>query len=70
MIYYSTIHALELICSDSNTQENMKKHLYPSDFSNFLPMQWRIPHLFHTTVTQMFTCISYIYYVQKWHYTV
>ena len=29
--YYSTIHALELIYFDSNTQETMKKRLYPSD---------------------------------------
>ena len=34
MIYYSTIHALELIYFDSNTQETMKKQLYPSDSSN------------------------------------
>ena len=31
MNYYSTIHALELICFDSNTQEMMKKQLFPSD---------------------------------------
>ena len=36
--YYSTIHALELIYFDSNTQETMKKQLYPSNSSNFQPL--------------------------------
>ena len=36
--YYSTIQALELIVFDSNTQETMKKQLYPSDSSNFPPL--------------------------------
>ena len=36
--YYSTIHALELIFFDSNTQETMKKQLYPSDASSFPPL--------------------------------
>ena len=31
VIYNSTIHALELILFDSNTQETIKKQLYPSD---------------------------------------
>ena len=39
--YYSTIHALELIYFDSNTQETMKKQLYPSDSSNFPPIELR-----------------------------
>ena len=38
VIYFSTIHALELIYFDSNTQEMMKKQLCPSDSSNFLPL--------------------------------
>ena len=33
--YYSTIHALKQIYFVSNTQETMKKKLYPSDSSNF-----------------------------------
>ena len=37
--YYSTIHALELIYFDSNTQETMKKQLYRSCSSNFPPLQ-------------------------------
>ena len=28
---------------DSNKQETMKKQLYPSDSSNFLPLHWRNP---------------------------
>ena len=35
IIHYSTIHALELIYFESNTQEMMKKQLYPSDSFNF-----------------------------------
>ena len=62
MIYYSTIHALEQIYFDSNKQEMMKKQLFASDSSNFLPLHWRILQIF-LTVTQMFTCISYVYYV-------
>ena len=28
---------------DSNTQETMKKQLYPSDPTKFLPLYWRNP---------------------------
>ena len=59
MNYYSTIHALELIYFDSNTQETMKKKLYPSDSSNFPPLHWRNPAK-SLTVTQAFTYISYV----------
>ena len=69
MIYYSTIHALELIYFNSNTQETIKKQFYTSDSSNFPPLLWRIPQIYFT-VTQMFTCISYAYYVHKRRYTV
>ena len=41
MDYYSTIYELELIYFDSNTQETMKKQLYPSDSYNFPPLHWR-----------------------------
>ena len=60
MNYYSTIHALELIYFDPNTQETMKKQLYPSNSSNFRPLHWRNPAK-SLTVTQAFTCISYVY---------
>ena len=56
--YYSTIHALELIYFDSNTQETMKKHFNPSDFSDFPPLHWRNPTKY-LTVMQAFTGISY-----------
>ena len=46
MIYYSTIYAVEFIYFDSNTQETMKKQLYPSDSSNFLPLHWKILLIF------------------------
>ena len=36
--YYSKIHALELLYSDSDTQESMNRQLYPSDSSNFPPL--------------------------------
>ena len=39
--YYSTIHAVELIFFD--TQETIKKQLYPSDSSNCPPLQREIP---------------------------
>ena len=54
--YYSTIHALELIYFDSNTQETMKKQFYPSDSSNFPSLHWRNPAK-GLTVTQAFTYI-------------
>ena len=57
--YYSTIHALELIYFDSNTQETMKKKLYPSDSSNFPPLHCRYPAK-SLTVTKAFACISYV----------
>ena len=41
---------------DSNTQEMMKKQLYPSDYSNFPTLRWRNPATY-LTVTQAFTCI-------------
>ena len=70
--YYSTIHALELIYFDSNTQETMKKQLCPSDSFNFPPLQWRNPAK-GLTVTQAFSlafaCISYVNNAQKWRYT-
>ena len=59
VIYYSTIQALELICFDSNTQETMKMQLYPSNSSNFPSLHRRIPQIF-LTVTQTFTCITFI----------
>ena len=68
MNYYSTIHALELIYFDSNTQETMKKQLYLSDSPNFPPLHWRNPA--KVTVTQAFTCISYVYNAQKRRYTI
>ena len=37
----------------------MKKQLCPSDSSNFPPLLWRIPQILWT-VTQTFTCISYV----------
>ena len=61
--YYSTIHALELIYFDSNTQETMKKHLYLLVSSNLPPLHWRNPAK-GLTVTQVFTCISYVSNVQ------
>ena len=64
MIYNSTIHALKLIYFDSNTQETMKKRLYPSGSTKVLLLCWRILQIF-LTVTQTFTCFSYIYYAQK-----
>ena len=45
--YYSIIHALEIIYFDSNTQETMKKQLYPSDF---LPLHGRNPAKSHVSV--------------------
>ena len=60
LVYYFTIHALELIYFDSNTQEKKKKHLFPSDSSNFPPLHWRIPQIF-STVTHTFTCFAYVY---------
>ena len=36
--YYSTIHALELIYFDSNTQEMTKTHLKSSASFNFPPL--------------------------------
>ena len=53
---------------NSNTQERMKKQLYLSDSSNFLPLQGRNPAK-GLTVTQAFTCISYVYNAQKRRYT-
>ena len=52
---YSSIHALEL--NYSNTQETMKKQLYPSDSYNFPPFNehWRNPAK-GLTVTQASTC--------------
>ena len=47
----------------------MKKQLYPSDSSNFAPLHWRNPAK-GLTVTQTFTCISYVYNMLKWPYTV
>ena len=41
--YYSTIHTLELTYFHSNTQETMKKQLYPSDSFNFPPLHGRSP---------------------------
>ena len=67
--YYSTIHALELIYFDSNTQETMKKQLYPSNTSNFPPLHWRNSAK-SLTVMHAFTYISYVYYMQKRCYTV
>ena len=56
MTFNSTIHALELIFFDSNTQETAKKQLYPSDSSNFPPSPnvWRFKrsHLFLTFITR------------------
>ena len=60
MIYYSTIHALELIYFDSNTQETIK--------SNFPPLHWRIRQII-LTVTKTFTCNFYVYYASEWRYT-
>ena len=57
---YSTIHALELIYFNSNTQEKMKRQLQSSDSSNFPPLHWRNPAK-GLTVTQVFTCICYVY---------
>ena len=65
--YYSTIHALELIYFDSNTQETMKKQLYSSDSYNFPPIHWRNPAK-GLNVTQASTCNSYIFNEQKWLY--
>ena len=50
MIYYS-VHTLELIHFDFETQQSMKKQLYPSDAypsdaSNFPPLHWSIPQIF------------------------
>ena len=50
--YCQIIHALELIFFDSNTQQT----LYPSDYSNFLPWNWRDPAK-GLTVAQAFTSI-------------
>ena len=69
MNYYSTIHALELIYFDSITQETMKKQLYPSDSSNFPPLHRRNPAT-GLTVTQAFTCISYVNNAQERRYIV
>ena len=69
VIHYSTIHALELIYFDSNTQKTMKKHLHPSDSSNFPPLHWRIPQIF-LTVIQIYTFISYVIIAQKRRYTI
>ena len=59
----------ELIYLDSNTQETMKKQMYPSDSSHFPPLNWGIPKIF-LTVTQTFTCNFYVYYAQNRSYTV
>ena len=69
MNYYSTIHVLELIYFDSNTQETMKKHLYPFDSSNSPPLHWRSLAK-GLTVMQTLTCIPYVYNAQKRRYTV
>ena len=58
--YYSTINTQELIYFDSNTQETMKKYLYPSNSSNFQSLHWRNPAK-SLTVLQAFTCISSVY---------
>ena len=57
MIYYSTIHALELIYFNSNTQETMKKQLYASVSSNFPPLHWRIQQIFLSVTA------AYMYFV-------
>ena len=59
VIYYLIIHALQLIYLDSNTQGTMKKQLYPSDSSNFLPLHWRIQQIFYcnTDVYMYFFCL-------------
>ena len=51
-----------------NTQERMKKQLYLSDSSNFLPLRGRNPAK-GLTVMQAFTCIFYVYNAQKRRYT-
>ena len=66
--YYSTIHALELICFNSNTQETMKKQLFPSYSS--------ISTLALKKSRQMFDCNAsvYMYFLvykaqkQRWLY--
>ena len=62
--YYLTIHALKLTYFHSNTQETMKKQLYPSDSSNFPLLHWKKPTK-TWSVTQAFTFIAYVYNAQK-----
>ena len=55
VIYYSTIHALELIYFDSNTQKTIKKQLESSDSSSFPPLHKEIPPTI-LPVIQAFKC--------------
>ena len=68
MNYYSTIHALELIYFDSNTQETMKKQFILQILLTFRHCTEESRQ--SLTLTQAFPCISYVYSAQKRRYTV
>ena len=64
VIYYSTIHALELIYFNSNTQKTMKKAFRTFKFFSFPPLHKEIPPTI-LTVIQTFRSISYVFNATK-----
>ena len=57
VIYWAANHLLARIYFNPNTQETMKKQLYPSGFSSFPPLHEEIPPI-TLTVIEAFTRIS------------
>ena len=44
VIYWVTKHLIASLYSDSNTQETMKRQVYPSDVASFLPLHKKKSH--------------------------